>query len=68
MSALSNLYDMGQEDRRKMGLAGHKHAMKNFSFPEFGKRWVDLMLKVNKEYGSWSNRSGYSNIICTEIK
>jgi len=68
MSALSNLYDMGQEERRKMGLAGHKHAMKNFSFPEFGKRWVDLMLKVNKEYGSWSSRSGYSNIICTEIK
>jgi len=67
LSALSNMYDIGQTERRKMGAAGRQHVLKNYNFNDFNRNWVDLMLEIYEKHGSWNNRSEYSSIIFKEI-
>ena len=66
-SALSNMYDMGPEERRKLGNLGRNHAMTNFSMKRFKEQWVEFMLKVYEEQGSWSTRKNHNGIIFKEI-
>ncbi len=66
-SALSNMYDMGPAERRKLGLAGLEHVKKNYNFNNFNSQWVDLMTKVYEKNGSWGNRRGYNGISFKEI-
>jgi len=67
ISALSNMYDMGEEERRKMGKLGREHVLKNYNFKDFEKNWVDLMVKVYEEEGSWDTRTNYNGIYFKEI-
>jgi len=67
LSALDNLYDMGPEERNKLGQLGRQHVLKNYNFDEFEKRWIDFMLKVYEEEGSWQTRTNYNGIIYKEI-
>ena len=55
-SALKNMFTLSEEDRKTMGLSGRKHVVDNYNFDTFEKTWVDLMLKVYEEEGSWENR------------
>ncbi len=65
-SALNKMYSMGHENRRKLGKMGRDHVMKNYSFENFQRYWVELMDEVT-EQGSWSSRSGYNGIRFKEI-
>lgn len=38
---------------------GMNHVHDNYSFDVFEKTWVDLMLRIHKENGSWDNRKNY---------
>jgi len=60
------MYSMGHENRRKLGKMGRDHVMKNYSFENFQRYWVELMDEVT-EQGSWSSRSGYNGIRFKEI-
>ena len=55
-SALKNMFTLSEEDRKTMGLSGRKHVVDNYNFDTFEKTWVDLMLKIYEEEGSWENR------------
>ena len=66
-SALSKIYDMGPEERRKMGMAGRKHVEKNYNFENFNKTWIELMDKIHETEGSWENRKGYNGIRFEEV-
>ena len=57
-------HDYGIEDRclekrEELGANGRQHVLENYSFPEFQKKWVDLMVNVHEKYGSWSERKNY---------
>jgi glycosyltransferase involved in cell wall biosynthesis len=67
VSALSNLYHMGKEERDKMGMAGREHVLKNYNFATFEERWVEEMLKIHETHGSWETRKGYQSITFKEI-
>ena len=67
LSALDNIYDMGTEERQRLGQLGREHVLKNYNFDDFETNWVNLMLKVYEEEGSWDNRTKYSRIIFKEI-
>jgi glycosyltransferase involved in cell wall biosynthesis len=67
MSALSKMYDISAEERRKMGLNGRKHVENNYGFENFQNTWVRFMDKVHAEEGSWDNRKGYYGIRFKEI-
>jgi len=57
---------MGHEERRRLGSQGHRHVVNNYSFENFEKQWVDLMLKVHEEHGSWPTKV-YSSIAFKEV-
>jgi len=42
-SALSKIYKMSRSNRKKLGLEGREHVLKNYNFEKFGKQWVELM-------------------------
>ena len=66
-SALSNMYDLSPQDRLEMGRKGRAHVLENYNFQKFKQRWVDLMLKIHEEQGSWETRKGYSSITFKEV-
>ena len=66
LSALSNMYDMGDEARREMGLKGRVHVLENYNFNNYGSKWVELMTKFHEEHGSWNTRN-YNGITFKEV-
>lgn len=42
-----------------MGKNGREHVLKNYGFETFNRRWVEVMLKLHEEHGSWETRKGY---------
>ena len=67
LSALNNLYDMGEDARLQMGKEGRQHVLETYTFTEFKSKWVKLMLDLHEEQGSWSTRKGYNSITFKEI-
>lgn len=67
ISALNNMYDMGEEERERLGKLGRIHVLENYNFNNFKKQWLDLMLKIVEKNGSWATRENYNGIIFKEI-
>ena len=65
-SALDKMYFMGHDERRRLGSQGHRHVVNNYSFDNFCKQWVDTLLKVHEDHGSWPTKK-YSSIVFKEI-
>lgn len=59
VSALKKMYDMTQSERENLGKLGAEYVRKNYNFKDFNERWVNLMLNVHEERGSWENRKNY---------
>ena len=66
MSALDKMYFIDEKSRRDLGIQGHRHARTNYSFDNFEKQWVDLMLGIHESHGSWPTNS-YSSIVFKEV-
>ena len=66
-AALDKMYVLSKEERYEMGMNGARHVEENYNFENFGKKWVDLMLKVHEEHGSWETRKNYNGITFKEI-
>ena len=56
VNAMEKIYNMPKEERKKMGLLGREHVIKNYNFQTFNKTWVDVMTKLHEEEGSWGTR------------
>ena len=67
VSALTKIYEASPDGRKKMGLLGREHVMKNYNFINFQKKWVKLMESVYENNGSWQTRKNYSGIRFGEI-
>ncbi len=67
MAALDKMYDMGLDGRLELGLKGARYVRKNYNFDDFNKSWVDLMMKIHEEQGSWETRKNYSGIRFKEV-
>ena len=67
LSALSKIYFVTPEERKKMGMLGKAHVEKNYNFKNFGQIWVDYMDEIYKSEGSWETRKGYNGIRFMEV-
>ena len=56
VAALKEMYNHSDEERTKIGAAGRAHVLKNYNFEDFNKKWVDYMLQIHEEEGSWDQR------------
>tara|TARA_Y100001938_G_scaffold85615_1_gene117547 strand:+ start:429 stop:1697 length:1269 start_codon:yes stop_codon:yes gene_type:complete len=66
VSALRSMYAMPKKDLEIYGRSGREHVIKNYNFETFEKTWVDLMLKIYEEEGSWETRN-YKNYRLLEV-
>ena len=66
-SALNKMMAIGNEGRKKMGLKGREHVLKNYNFSDFNEKWVETMLSINKECGSWATRNHSGGIRFKEV-
>ena len=66
-NALDQMYAMTKEQRHELGLKGAKHVEKNYNFKDFGEKWVNLMVKIHEQHGSWETRKNYNGITFKEV-
>ena len=67
LNAIREVYNMSKEDRDKMGEKGRQHVIKNYNFKDFKEKWVDELLKVHEEAGSWEARKNYKAWTMREV-
>ena len=67
VAALKKMFDMSKEERDRLGKLGSEYVRKNYSFEQFNERWINLMLKVHEEHGSWDSRKNYNSWECIEL-
>jgi len=60
------MYGMPKEDLEIYGRSGREHVLKNYNWDVFKQTWVDLMLKIHEEEGSWDTRN-YKNYRLLEV-
>ena len=66
-SALDKIYYLSEEDRRELGERGFRHVRENYSFDVFCDKWINLMLKIHEDHGSWDTRKGHDGIVFREV-
>ena len=66
-SALSKIYNISAEERRKMGIMGRMHVETNYNFKDFNSTWVNFIDKIVEEGGSWETRKNYNGIRFMEV-
>jgi glycosyltransferase involved in cell wall biosynthesis len=57
--ALIMCHTMTREGRKQLGLDGRKHVLKNYSFENFQKQWLETFEYVIDKHGSWDTRQNY---------
>ncbi len=67
VKTLKAFHDMTPMERKNMGKMGREHVLKNYNFEDFKKKWVDLMLNVYEQNGSWETRKNYKSWEMREI-
>jgi glycosyltransferase involved in cell wall biosynthesis len=67
VDALVKMHNLSDKEHKKMGKLGRKHIAKNYNFESFKSQWVDLMLNIHKENGSWSKRKSYNAWTLKEV-
>ena len=65
--ALSKIYSMSADKRKKLGIDGRNHVLTNYNFEKLQERWVEVIDKIVEENGSWSTRANYNGIRFKEV-
>ena len=67
VDALKEIYYTPRTILKEMGMEGQKHVEKNYSFTKYKERWVDVMLDLHENHGSWETRKNYAAWECAEV-
>jgi len=59
VDALVKMYELGDEERKALGLKGQAYVEKTFNFDKYAETWDDLIMRLHEEHGSWETRTGY---------
>jgi hypothetical protein len=58
---------MSSEERKKIGLLGREHVLKNYNYEDYGNAWTKILEEVYDKYGSWNTRKCYKGYSLTEV-
>tara|TARA_R110000824_G_scaffold91669_4_gene222900 strand:+ start:341 stop:1612 length:1272 start_codon:yes stop_codon:yes gene_type:complete len=67
VGALRKIHNMTIEERAAIGKLGREHVDNNYSYDQYRRRWVKIMLGVHEKFGSWENRKNYNRWELTEL-
>ena len=65
--ALSKIFNMTSDKRKKLGLDGRQHVLKNYNFEKLQQKWVETIDQIVEEGGSWETRRDYNGIRFKEV-
>ena len=65
---MEKIFNMSQTEREELGRKGRDHAMKNYNFEQYGKKWEEALTMVYEEMGSWNTRKHYKTWHIQEVK
>jgi len=68
VSAMEEVFNLSEEDRKALGRKGREHVVKNYNFNKFITGWEEILTNVYNEYGSWGTRKNYNPWAFKEIK
>lgn len=68
VDAMVKIFNMSEEERKKLGKLGREHVLKNYNFETFSTRWPEILDDIHKKYGSWENRKNYNSWHLLEVK
>lgn len=57
--ALTMIYTMDPEQRKRLGLEGRNHVLKNYNFENYTSKWVEIFDNAIAKHGSWDTRQNY---------
>jgi len=60
VDSLIKFTNMTKEERLKLGAAGRKHVLDNYSMENFSKKWENILEEIYQEFGSWETRKNYN--------
>ena len=66
-SAMDKMMALGRKGRKEIGAKGRDHVLKNYNFNTFKEKWVERMLKIYEEEGSWKTRKYHNGIRFKEV-
>jgi glycosyltransferase involved in cell wall biosynthesis len=61
LTAITNFYELSQEERDDMGSAGRKHVLDNYSMAKYSGLWYQTFQEVFEDMGSWETRKNYKS-------
>jgi len=61
MDALHKMYSMSKEERDSLGQMGQQHVLNFFNWKDYGERWVEILTRIHRDYGSWDTRKNYKS-------
>jgi glycosyltransferase involved in cell wall biosynthesis len=67
VDALENLYNMSEEERKKLGKRGRDHVVNNYNFNGFQDSWRKTFKEVHEKFGSWETRKEYKKWELLEV-
>jgi glycosyltransferase involved in cell wall biosynthesis len=67
VDTLVKFTNLTSEQRKELGQHGRQHVMKNYSFEEFEKSWIETMNSIVEKYGSWNDRQNYERWRLLEV-
>jgi len=66
-SAMDKMMALGAKGRKEMGMKGRAHVMKNYNFTNFNASWIENLLTLHEEGGSWETRNYQQGIRFKEV-
>jgi glycosyltransferase involved in cell wall biosynthesis len=67
IDAITNMYEMSEGEREKLGELGMEHVRKNYNFNDFCDKWVEIIDDIVERHGSWETRKNYSPFLFEEV-
>lgn len=67
LDCLTKMYNMPKEERKRLGLLGREHVIKNFELKRYVRQWDEILTKTYETRGSWKTRKNYNRFSLVEI-
>ncbi len=61
LKAMTEFYNMSEEQRAEMGRKGRQHVLDNYHISKYRGQWYEIFKDVTENMGSWKNRKNYKN-------
>ena len=59
LEAITDFYNMTQEEREELGRKGRAHVLKNYNIANYRGQWYEIFEDITKNMGSWERRKKY---------